>query len=122
MLAFLRHHEGETVLVVANLSRFSQSVTIDLSRFQGHQAEELFGGGPFFEITDSPIFFTIGPNDFYWLLLTKAVALPPPPPESLIRTLETPSVWSDDLLEILRRLFFPNTCRSAGGSARNSAP
>lgn len=47
VLAFLRCYQGETVFVVANLSRFSQSVTIDLSRFQGHQAEELFGGGPF---------------------------------------------------------------------------
>ena len=121
VLAFLRHHEGETVLIVANLSRFSQSVTIDLSRFQGHQAEELFGGGPFFEITDSPIFFTIGPNDFYWLLLTKAVALPPPPPESLIRTLETPSVWSDDLLEILRTTVLPEylpLCRWFGQKQR----
>ena len=40
--------------------------------FGGHRAEELFGGGAFFEITESPIFFTIGPNDFYWLLLTEA--------------------------------------------------
>jgi maltose alpha-D-glucosyltransferase/alpha-amylase len=121
VLAFLRQYKGETVLVVANLSRFSQSVTIDLSRFQGHQAEELFGGGPFVEITDTPIFFTIGPNDFYWLLLTKAVALPPPAPESLIRTLETPSVWSDELLEVLRTTVLPEylpLCRWFGQKQR----
>ena len=35
MLAFLRHHEHETVLVVVNLSRFSQVAEIDLSKFAG---------------------------------------------------------------------------------------
>ena len=35
VLAFLREHEGETILVVANLSRFSQAAEIDLSRFAG---------------------------------------------------------------------------------------
>ncbi|HEY5811580.1 MAG TPA: alpha-glucosidase C-terminal domain-containing protein, partial [Terrimicrobiaceae bacterium] len=104
VLAFLRCHEGETILVVANLSRFSQSVMIDLSRFQGHKAEELFGGGVFFEISDSPVFFTIGPSDFYWLRLAEAAALPAPPAESLIRTLDIPSVWSNELLELLRTI------------------
>ena len=121
VLAFLRCHEGETVLVVANLSRFSQSVTIDLSKFEGHRAEELFGGGAFFEITESPIFFTIGPNDFYWLLLTKAIAVPAAPAVAPIRTLEIPSVWSDQLLESLRTSVLPEylpLCRWFGQKQR----
>ena len=121
VLAFLRCHEGETILVVANLSRFSQSVTIDLSKFEGHRAEELFGGGAFFEITESPIFFTIGPNDFYWLLLTKAIAVPAAPAVAPIRTLEIPSVWSDQLLESLRTSVLPEylpLCRWFGQKQR----
>jgi maltose alpha-D-glucosyltransferase/alpha-amylase len=121
VLAFLRCHEGETVLVVANLSRFSQSVTIDLSKFEGHRAEELFGGGTFVEITESPIFFTIGPNDFYWLLLTKAIAVPVAPAAAPIRTLELPSVWSDQLLESLRATVLPEylpLCRWFGQKQR----
>jgi maltose alpha-D-glucosyltransferase/alpha-amylase len=102
VLAFLRRYEGETILVVANLSRFSQSVTIDLSQFEGHRSEELFGGGVFFEITDKPVFFTIGPNDFYWLLLAKAAPTPEAAVAAPVRTLEIPSVWSDQLLEALR--------------------
>ena len=35
VLAFLREHEDETILVVVNLSRFSQAVELDLSRFAG---------------------------------------------------------------------------------------
>jgi maltose alpha-D-glucosyltransferase / alpha-amylase len=121
VLAFLRCHEGETVLVVANLSRFSQSVTIDLSRFEGHRAEELFGGGEFFEITERPIFFTIGPSDFYWLLLTKAVAVALEPAVVAIPTLEIPPVWSDQLLESLRTSVLPEylpLCRWFGQKQR----
>jgi maltose alpha-D-glucosyltransferase/alpha-amylase len=107
--------------VVANLSRFSQSVTIDLSKFEGHRAEELFGGGAFFEITESPIFFTIGPNDFYWLLLTEAIAVPVGPAVAPIRTLEIPSVWSDQLLESLQTTVLPDylpLCRWFGQKQR----
>src|ERR1700754_392874 len=35
VLAFLRRYEDETILVVVNLSRFAQSVELDLSRFSG---------------------------------------------------------------------------------------
>ena len=43
VLAFLRRTETETVLVIANLSRFSQVAEIDLSAFAGLVPEELFG-------------------------------------------------------------------------------
>ncbi|MGB8466971.1 MAG: maltose alpha-D-glucosyltransferase, partial [Terrimicrobiaceae bacterium] len=121
VLAFLRCYEGETILVVANLSRFPQSVTIDLSKFEGHGAEELFGGGRFFDITESPIFFTVGPNDFYWLLLTKAAAVPVAAAAAPVRTLEIPSVWSDQLLESLRTTVLPEylpLCRWFGQKQR----
>src|SRR5438270_1835016 len=35
VLAFLRQHEDETIVVVVNLSRFAQSVELDLSHFAG---------------------------------------------------------------------------------------
>ena len=35
LFAFVRSHENEHVLVVANLSRFAQFVELDLSAFQG---------------------------------------------------------------------------------------
>jgi hypothetical protein len=43
VLAFLRCHGDETVLVVANLSRFVQYANLDLSRFRDHVPVELFG-------------------------------------------------------------------------------
>ncbi len=121
VLAFLRRHEDQTILVVANLSRFSQSVTLDLSKFEGYRAEELFGGGVFFEITEKPVFLTTGPNDFYWLLLTAAVPSAEAPAVAPIPTLEIPSVWSDQLLDSLRRTILPGYlpfCRWFGQKQR----
>ncbi len=43
VLAYLRQHEDETLLVVANLSRYAQCAELDLSRFRGQTPVELFG-------------------------------------------------------------------------------
>ena len=42
VLAFIRRHEDQTVLVIANLSRFPQPVELDLSRLQGPRAGGAF--------------------------------------------------------------------------------
>jgi maltose alpha-D-glucosyltransferase/alpha-amylase len=42
VLAFLRRHEDETVLVVVNLSRFAQVVELDLAAFSGSVPIEVF--------------------------------------------------------------------------------
>jgi len=70
VLAFLRSHEEERVLVVANLSRFVQHVTLDLGRFQGMVPTELFGRAKFPAISQAGNYFlTLGPHAFYWLAL-----------------------------------------------------
>jgi len=71
ILAFIRQYEGESILVVVNLSRFSQVVTIDLSRFDGHIPEEVVSGNKFPEISTSPYVLTLGFHDYYWFLLQK---------------------------------------------------
>ena len=47
VLAFVRRYEEERVLVVANLSRFTQCVELDLSQYQGMRPVELFGSTEF---------------------------------------------------------------------------
>jgi maltose alpha-D-glucosyltransferase/alpha-amylase len=69
VLAFTRHYEKETILVVANLSRFSQSASLDLARFHGSVPIEVFGQAPFPPITDAPYPLTIGPHSFFWFTL-----------------------------------------------------
>ncbi len=43
ILAYLREHEDETILCVANLSRAPQAVELDLSQFKGRVPAELMG-------------------------------------------------------------------------------
>ncbi len=69
VLAFIRRHEAETLLVIANLSRYSQAVELDLAAFAGTTPVELFGRMPFPRIGGSPYVLTMGPHTFYWFSL-----------------------------------------------------
>jgi maltose alpha-D-glucosyltransferase/alpha-amylase len=69
VLAFLRRHGDETLLVVANLSRFAQHAELDLSPFRGQIPLELFGQTKFPPIGELPYLLTLGPYAFYWFRL-----------------------------------------------------
>ncbi len=69
VLAFTRTYGGEHILVVANLSRFVQSVELDLTPFHGMVPVEIFGRNPFPAIAKAPYFLSIAPHAFYWFLL-----------------------------------------------------
>jgi maltose alpha-D-glucosyltransferase / alpha-amylase len=69
VLAFTRHFEGETVLVVANLSRYAQTVSLDLHEHRGAVPVELFGGSEFPTIVEGGYHLTLGPYGFYWFSL-----------------------------------------------------
>src|SRR3984893_7494139 len=69
VLAFLRKTDNETVLVVVNLSRFAQSVELDLSRFSGCRLVEVFSRNPFPTIKKSRYVLALGPHSHYWFVL-----------------------------------------------------
>src|SRR3989440_669643 len=69
VLAFLRRYENETIVVVVNLSRFAQSVELDLSRFAGSVPMEVFSRNLFRPIKKSPYVITLGPHAYYWFAL-----------------------------------------------------
>ncbi len=69
VLAFVRRYENETVLVVANLSRFSQYVELDLSQFRGMAPVEMFGQVRFPPVGDSLYTITLSAHGFYWFTL-----------------------------------------------------
>ena len=74
VLAFVRVSEEETVLVVANLSRFTQCAELDLAEWEGRVPRELFGRTRFPAIGKLPYFLTLGPHGFYWLSLEESAA------------------------------------------------
>ena len=69
VLAFLRRYEDEIILVVVNLSRFSQSAELDLSRFAGRVPMEVFSRNLFRPIRKSRYVITLGPHSHYWFVL-----------------------------------------------------
>lgn len=70
VLAYIRALEGEApILCVANLSRASQAVELDLSTFAQRVPVELIGGTAFPPIGQLSYLLTLPPYAFYWLEL-----------------------------------------------------
>ena len=98
VLAYLRHYDPaspstsdtapasahaspmtETILCVANLSRFAQPVSLDLSRFAGMVPVEMLGYVPFPPIDKTPYALSLAPYSFLWLELQPAPEVPEAP-------------------------------------------
>ena len=93
ILAFIRRHEQESVLVVCNLSRFVQPVLLDLAACQQMTPVEMQGHTAFPPITNQPYFLTLGPHGFYWFNLM------PPLQETSVSlaakgAAEPPALWA----------------------------
>jgi maltose alpha-D-glucosyltransferase/alpha-amylase len=67
ILAFMREYEDENVVVVVNLSRHPQSVSIDLSEYEGRKVREAFGRTYFNDIGRDPYQITLSGHGYYWL-------------------------------------------------------
>ncbi|NOK21287.1 maltose alpha-D-glucosyltransferase [Corallococcus carmarthensis] len=71
VLAFVREWEGQTVLVICNLSRFAQPAVLDLRELSGSIPVELIGETAFPRISDLPYQLSMGPYMFLWFRLDK---------------------------------------------------
>ena len=71
ILAYVRHLENETILVVNNLSNAAQAVELDLRRYKGNILIEMFGKNIFPRVGDLPYLLTLGPYQFYWFRLRR---------------------------------------------------
>ena len=70
VLAFVRAYEGKKILVMANLSRFAQSVHLPVSEmYRGMVPVELFSKTSFPVFGTHPYHMVIGPHAFYWFAL-----------------------------------------------------
>jgi maltose alpha-D-glucosyltransferase/alpha-amylase len=98
VLAYIRHYDHEygggqeTVLCVANLSRFAQPVSLDLSAFAGMQPVEMLGYVPFPPITNQPYPLTLAPYSFFWLEFQPAAQVQPPVEEPAGDLLDEPTL------------------------------
>ncbi len=71
IIAYTRTYKDEDILVLGNLSRFSQAAELDLEAYEGYTPVEVFSHNRFPQITDDPYLFTMAPHGYYWFLLEK---------------------------------------------------
>lgn len=69
VIAFTRKWQEETILVVANLSRFSQVAELDLSKYTGSITQDVFSQNVFPGVKDSPYVLTLAPYWYHMFLL-----------------------------------------------------
>ena len=74
ILAFLRRHEEDTILVVCNLSNGAEPAELDLARFDGWVPREMWSERPFPTIGTRPYMLTFGPYGYYWFRLERPAA------------------------------------------------
>lgn len=122
VLAFVRQHEDETFLVLANLSRFVQFVELDLSAYAGMVPMEVFSRAKFPEIRGGSTVFTLGPHDFFWIALQQATTSAADP--HAVPVLEIPFPWGGPLTagarETLERELLPAYFQKSRWFAANS--
>ncbi len=125
VLVFTRRLGDETILVVANLSRFVQFTELDLSAYKGTIPLELFGRTPFPPIGELPYFITVGPHAFYWFKLEQTRAPEVAAPLAKLPALEATGSWEGILQERNRSALekvlpeYLQKCRWFGGEARH---
>ena len=86
ILAYLREHEGETILCVYNLSRNAQACDLELPGHRDRVPVELLGRTAFPPVGEAVYRLTLPGYGFYWLVLADAAQLPgwhQPTPEPL---------------------------------------
>ncbi len=66
ILSYSRSYKNQIVVVVANLSQFSQSTTLDFSAFKEYDVTEAFSQNRFRSVSEGEYPITIGPYGYFW--------------------------------------------------------
>lgn len=76
VIAYVREHDDERVLCVANLSHTAQQVALDLTAYAGMVPIEMVGWSPFAEIGHDRYLLTLPGHGFFWFLLSASAQAP----------------------------------------------
>ncbi|WP_298829718.1 maltose alpha-D-glucosyltransferase [uncultured Piscinibacter sp.] len=70
VLAYVREHEEDVILCVANVSRTAQPVELELRAYKGRVPVEMMGRNAFPPIGDLPYLLTLPAHGFFWFRLS----------------------------------------------------
>jgi len=125
VLAFVRTFEKQRIIVVANLSQFSQATVINLAEYKGCDVTEVFSQNRFMNITESDYSITLGPYGYFWFQADVAEKKEKEASGEL-PLLKTESSWEklfdnyNEIRVLERKILLPfmKKCRWFGGKAK----
>ena len=86
------------MVVVVNLSRHPQALSLDLQEFEGSKVREIFGRTHFPDVGRDPYTVTVGAHGYYWLQLESVSTV-----IADKRQLDTPELIAKDLADFFDR-------------------
>ncbi|MBT1711923.1 maltose alpha-D-glucosyltransferase [Fulvivirgaceae bacterium PWU5] len=126
VLAFARTYDKQRVIVVANLSQFSQATTLNLSEYRDCDMTEAFSQNRFMNVGEGDYPITIGPYGYFWFQADAAEKKEKADASGELPLVRTDISWErllDNYNEVrnLERKILPpfmKKCRWFGGKAK----
>lgn len=126
VLCFARKHDKQTVIVVANLSQFSQYTTLKLTEYKDCDVTEVFSQNRFMNVGEGEYALTIGPYGYFWLQVDVAEKPKTGETQADLYFHKTEISWERLLtnyneVRVFERKVFPGfmrKCRWFGGKAK----
>lgn len=126
ILCFARVYERQRIIVVANLSQFSQAATLDLTDFKNCDITEAFSQNRFKSIDKGEYYITIGPYGYYWFEIEVSEQVGKAEASGELMVFESELSWEkvfnnyNDVRVIERKILpvFMKKCRWFGGKAK----
>ncbi len=108
IFAFTRNYENQTLLVVANLSRYAQPAILELQACSGHTPVEIFSKNKFPVIkADQPYFLSLSSYDCQWFMMQRKTDARETGTQLTELTLNEWSLDKRDIQEILENIILP---------------
>ena len=123
ILSFARSYKNQKLIIVANLSKYSQAANLDLRDYKGSGLTEVFSQNIFPAVADSHYPVTIGPYGYFWFFVEEK-AEPVKEEGPLTISMDEPweTIFSSYMdVNVLEKQVFPTylmKCRWFGGKAK----
>ena len=126
VLCFVRRLERQRIIVVANLSQFSQATTLNLAEFKECDITEAFSQNRFMSVGDGDYPITIGPYGYFWFQIDDQEKKEQSGTNGELQLFKTDSSWEKafnhyhEIRTFERKILpvFMKKCRWFGGKAK----
>ncbi|MBL7846253.1 MAG: maltose alpha-D-glucosyltransferase [Cyclobacteriaceae bacterium] len=126
VLSYVRWLESHRIIIVANLSQFSQATILDLSEFKNCAITEAFSQNKFLNVGDGEYPITLGPYGYFWFQVDEEEKKETGSNGSELLLFKSPLSWEkvftrfEEARDFERKIFpsFLKKCRWFGGKAK----